>query len=114
MSDAELEKAQQFIHCSISESTLKGYNKCWEDFVAYCKEKNQDPYRCEVPTVMKYLVQKGTNCGVSRLYVYLSAISHQYRSTGRASPCDDTRIKMMMKGKLSIYQHKIFFLKNQL
>jgi len=104
MSDSELEKAQQFIHCSVSESTLKGYNKCWEDFIEYCKGKHQDPYQCDVPIVMKYLVQKGKNCGISRLYVYLSAISHHYRSSGRPSPCDDTRIKMMMKGKKLLIQ----------
>jgi len=37
-------------------------------------------------------------CGLSRLYVHLSSISHFYRAKGLNSPCDNSRVKMMMRG----------------
>jgi len=57
--EMEMEEAQQLIHSSVSENTLKGYKRCWEDFVTHCKIGNQEPYQCDVPFVMRYLVKKG-------------------------------------------------------
>jgi len=54
-----MDKADQLIQLSVSESTLKGYTKCWEDFLIYCRENTQEPYNCDVPFVIKYLIKKG-------------------------------------------------------
>ncbi len=47
---------------------------------------------------MEFLADISETSGISRVYTYLSAISHNYRRIGKLSPCDDPRMKMFMKG----------------
>jgi len=85
----------------LSEATLKSYKTCWKDFQNYCRGKSQDFYAADTEFVMKYFARKSKACGLSRLFVHLSSISYNYRTRGKVSPCDDARVKMMMKGKNS-------------
>jgi len=68
-------------------------------FRDYCDDRSVDPLGAEINFVAQYLIVRHETCGLSRLYVHLSAISHYYRAAGLSSPCDNSRIKMMMKGK---------------
>jgi len=84
---------------SISKNTAKSYQYCWQQFVSYCRPKDQDPLQCDQSFVLKFLARRQRHVGASRLYVYLSAISHFYRREGLSSPCDNPKVKMFMKGK---------------
>jgi hypothetical protein len=47
---------------------------------------------------MEYLASLSDECGISRLYTHLSAISYFHRRSGKISPCDEPIVKMFMKG----------------
>ncbi len=47
---------------------------------------------------MEYLADVSEVNGLSRVYTHLSAISHHHKRIGKPSPCDDTQMKMFMKG----------------
>jgi len=83
---------------SVSSSTLKTYQNAWIVFCAYCRNAQTDPYSADVELVLRYLATRNRKVGLSRLYIYSSAISHFYRSRGLTSPCDDARVKMLLKG----------------
>jgi len=97
-SEDALDLAMSHVDSSVSQATSKSYRQCWNDFVSYCDSKTQNPLTCDSTFVMKYLARKSKHVGQSRLYVYLSSISHYYHRDGKVSPCDDHRIRMMMKG----------------
>ncbi len=47
---------------------------------------------------MVYLSVIGESSGLSRVYMFLSAISYHHRRLGSPSPCDHPQVKMFMKG----------------
>ncbi len=47
---------------------------------------------------MIYLATISENSGLSRVYMFLSAISYHHRRLGSPSPCDHPQVKMFMKG----------------
>jgi len=76
----------------------KSYKRSFGQFTDYCENLEIDPYAASPDCVSRYLMHRYQHCGLSRLYVHLSAISHFYRARGLESPCDNSRVKMMMKG----------------
>ena len=48
--------------------------------------------------MLSFLHEKSVSNGISRVYAYLSAISYHHRRVGEDSPCDNIRVKMLMKG----------------
>ena len=76
----------------------KQYDSAFEGFKTFCLERQGDPLNASVTDCLEFFALLSENVRVSRIYIYLSAISHHYRRLGLVSPCDDVRIRMFMKG----------------
>jgi len=88
----------KLLHCLKNLVYRRSYRRSFGQFVDFCHDQEVDPYAASPNLVARYLMQRYQTCGLSRLYVHLSAISHFYRSKGLDSPCDNSRVKMMMRG----------------
>jgi len=96
--DDTLEIVTESINASVSASTLRSYRGGWQEFVSYCAKHSKEPLSVDHHFVMRFLGHRSKTVSVSRLYVLLSSISHHYRARGLVSPCDNSMVRMMMKG----------------
>jgi len=111
---AELDDlVEKYVQKSVSESTKRSYSRSFGQFTDYCADLGTNPYEVTADFVAKYLVQRYQSCGLSRLYVHLSAISHYYRAKGLESPCDNSRIRMMMKGKKCVKNNAALYMQTK-
>jgi len=98
--DDTLEIIGESINASVSASTLRSYRGGWQEFSSYCAKHSKNPLDVDHHFAMRFLAHRSKTVSVSRLYVLLSSISHHYRARGLVSPCDNSMVKMMMKGNL--------------
>jgi hypothetical protein len=104
------EKIQAIIDLALNTSTKKQVSKgmtpctyCHQVLIVICshivcRRNSMDVDNCHTEGVLSYLLSISEKSGLSRVYTHLSSISHHFRRRGLASPCDDIRVKLFMKG----------------
>jgi site-specific recombinase XerD len=91
-------KAEEYARASRSANTIRAYQSDWKYFIAWCTEFKTPSLPSSPDTIAIFLVQEAENHKVSTIVRRLSAISEAHRIAGYSSPCDDERVKTILKG----------------
>lgn len=91
-------KAEEYARASRSANTIRAYQSDWKYFVAWCSEAKTASLPSSPDAIAIFLVQEAESHKVSTIVRRLSAISEAHRLAGYTSPCDDERVKTILKG----------------
>ncbi len=91
-------KADEYAKASRSENSIRAYRSDWKYFTQWCELKKVQNIPASVEILAVFLVEEAEDHKVSTIVRRLSAISEAHRLAGYKSPCDDSRIKTILKG----------------
>jgi site-specific recombinase XerD len=93
-----VEKARGYAERSKSQNTIRAYRSDWMRFEQWCKSKNITSLPAFPETVAVFLANEAETCKVSTLARRMTAISEAHKLAGFSSPCEDERVKAVLKG----------------
>jgi site-specific recombinase XerD len=88
-----------FLAASMAKNTIRAYRASWTHFETWCGERGLRAVPATVDTVCTYLsLQAAEGSKVTTLATRLAAIRHVHNSVGYASPTDESKLKLLMRG----------------
>ena len=91
-------KAEEYARASRSGNTIRAYQSDWKYFMAWCTKFKTSSLPSSPDVIAIFLVQEAESHKVSTIVRRLSAISEAHRLAGYSSPCEDERVKTILKG----------------
>lgn len=94
----EVQSAASYAEDSLSRNTKITYAAAWKKWLAFCEERQFDPYgpRGQIAIFLAWLADSGAK--VSTIGIALSAICKAYESKGLPSPREDRAVKLVYQG----------------
>ncbi|PTM58808.1 site-specific integrase [Desmospora activa] len=93
-----LKKAKDYSRHSKAANTAKSYRADWEDFSAWCEQRNLSPLPADPQTVALYLTDLADRRKTSTLQRRLSAISQAHQAAGHDSPTNGYLVRTVWAG----------------
>jgi site-specific recombinase XerD len=94
----EVERAASYAEDALAKNTRKTYASAWRKFVAWCDERQFDPYgpRGQVAIYLAWLADEGAK--VSTVSIALCAVSKAFEVKGLPSPREDRAVRLVYQG----------------
>ena len=94
----EVKDALRYAEASLAANTLRAYQFWWNDWTAWCVDRELDPYGpcAQIAVYLGWLAEQ--DLSVSSIDLSLSAISRAYRTAGKPRPRDDENVRLVLAG----------------
>ena len=93
-----LERVQQFIRASKSESTVRGYRADWRHFCGWCEGHGPCPLPAVPEAVASYIAECAGRLKVGSIQRRLNAVTEAHKAVGLESPTHSPIVANTMKG----------------
>src|SRR2546426_4557620 len=81
-----LEQVREFVRASKAESTLRGYQSDWRNFVEWVQARDISPLPASAETVASYIAECAARLKVGSIQRRLNAIAEAHKAVGLESP----------------------------
>lgn len=94
----EVQSAASYAEDSLSRNTKLTYATAWKKWIAFCEERQFDPYgpRGQIAIYLAWLADGGAK--VSTVGIGLCAVCKAYEAKGLPSPREDRAVKLVYQG----------------
>jgi len=93
-----LEKVREFIRASKADSTLRGYQSDWRNFLGWCQLHDICPLPAAPETVASYIAECAGHLKTGSIQRRLNAIAEAHKAMGLESPTSAGMVRNTLKG----------------